>query len=168
LFADADGSTPITELEPLRAAIQRGADVAIGSRALQDEGRQVHYRIHRKVLGSLFNAVVRLLAVKGVKDTQCGFKLFSAEAAEEVFPLQTIDGFGFDVEILYVARRKGFRVAEVPVNWRDVTGSKVALLRDSLSMLRDVMAIRVRGARGRYGAVRHPRSDGKQGSRCSS
>lgn len=150
LFADADGATPIEELERLRGAIEGGADVAIASRALKDKDRTVHDRLHRKFMGTVFNLIVRALAVKGVHDTQCGFKLFTQEAAAALFPLQRIADFGFDVELLFVARKRGFRIAEVPVNWSDVAGTKVSLFKDSLRMLTDVIRVRLNDARGAY------------------
>lgn len=141
LFADADGATPIAELERLRTAIKAGADIAIASRSLHDDSCHVAAKLHRKMIGSVFSMIVRLLSVKGISDTQCGFKLFTAEAAQAIFPLQRIDGFGFDVEILFIGKHKGYRIAEVPVNWTDVAGSKVKLVRDSCRMLLDVLTI---------------------------
>ncbi len=150
LFADADGATPIAEVERLKKAIDCGADVAIGSRALRDDALIVRTRLHRKLMGTIFNFVVRTLTVKGINDTQCGFKLFTANAADTVFPLQRIEDFGFDVELLYICRRKGLRIAEVPVNWTDIPGTKVKLVRDSLRMLKDVVKIRFNDLRGGY------------------
>ncbi len=150
LFADADGATPITELERLQDAIGRGAAVAVASRALREDDCHVQTRLHRKLMGTIFNRIVRALTVKGISDTQCGFKLFTAEAANAAFPLQRIDGFGFDVEVLFICDRKGFRIAEVPVNWTDVKGTKVKLVRDSLRMFRDVIGIRCNDLRGAY------------------
>jgi dolichyl-phosphate beta-glucosyltransferase len=142
LFADADGATPIAELERLEQAIAGGTDVAVASRALRDQATRVKGTVHRKVMGTLFNLMVQALAVPGIRDTQCGFKLFTERAVNGTFSLQTIDDFGFDVEILYLARKGGFRIAEVPVNWTDIPGSKVRLGRDSLSMLGSIMVIR--------------------------
>ncbi len=150
LFADADGATPIAEVERLKKAVDCGADVAIGSRALRDDTLIVRTRLHRKLMGTIFNFVVRTLTVKGINDTQCGFKLFTANAADTVFPLQRIEDFGFDVELLYICRRKGLRIAEVPVNWTDIPGTKVKLVRDSLRMLKDVVKIRFNDLRGGY------------------
>ncbi len=150
LFADADGATPIAEVERLRNAIESGADVAVGSRALRDEALVVRTRLHRKFIGTVFNFIVRALTVKGINDTQCGFKLFTEKAANTIFPLQRIEDFGFDVELLYICRKKGLHIAEVPVNWTDIPGTKVKLVRDSLRMLKDVMKIRLNDWRGGY------------------
>ncbi len=150
LFADADGATPIVEVERLKKAIETGGDVAVGSRALRDDALVVKTKLHRKFIGTVFNFIVRSLTVKGINDTQCGFKLFTENAANAVFPLQRIEDFGFDVELLYICRRKGFRIAEVPVNWTDIPGTKVKLVRDSLRMLKDVIKIRVTDWRGEY------------------
>jgi dolichyl-phosphate beta-glucosyltransferase len=150
LFADADGATPITELEGLKKAIEAGADVAVASRALHDDSHIVQTKFHRKLIGTIFNFIVRSLTVKGISDTQCGFKLFTAEAANATFPLQRIHDFGFDVEVLYICHKKGYRIVEVPVNWTDVPGSKVKLLRDSLRMFTDIMKIRLDDWRGVY------------------
>ena len=142
LFTDADGATPITEFERLRKAIVQGADVAVASRALNDESIIVRTKLHRKLIGTIFNFIVRTLTVRGIKDTQCGFKLFTREAADTVFPLQSIHDFGFDVEILYICQKRGFRILEVPVNWTDMPGTKVNVIRDSLRMFKDVIKIR--------------------------
>ncbi len=150
LFSDADGATPIAEVERLKRAIESGAEVAVGSRALKDDTLKVRTRLHRKLIGTVFNCIVRTLTVKGINDTQCGFKLFTARAANAVFPMQRIEDFGFDVELLYICRKKGLRIAEVPVNWTDIPGTKVKLVRDSLRMLRDVMKIRFCDWRGGY------------------
>jgi len=150
LFADADGATPIAEVERLQNAIAAGADVAVGSRALRDEALVVKARIHRRFIGTVFNFIVRTLTVRGINDTQCGFKLFTARAADVVFSLQQIDDFGFDVELLYISRRNGFLIAEVPVNWTDIPGTKVKIARDSLRMLKDVFKIRLHDLRGGY------------------
>jgi dolichyl-phosphate beta-glucosyltransferase len=150
LFTDADGATPITEFERLRQAIEQGADVAVASRALNDESIIVQTKLHRKLIGTIFNFIVRTLAVKGIKDTQCGFKLFTAKSADTVFPIQRIYDFGFDVEILYLCQKKGFRILEVPVNWTDMPGTKVKVIRDSLRMFKDVLKIRLNDWRGAY------------------
>jgi dolichyl-phosphate beta-glucosyltransferase len=150
LFADADGATPIGEVERLKHAIEGGADVAIASRAMREQGCQVRAQLHRKIMGSVFNFVVTTVAVKGINDTQCGFKLFKREAAQAVFPLQRIDDFGFDVEILFLCRKNRCKISEVPVNWTEVKGSKVGLVRDSLRMLVDVFRVRANDLRGLY------------------
>ncbi len=150
LFTDADGATSIQELVRLESAIDRGADIAIGSRAITGEGITIKGSLHRKIMGQFFNLLVRMVAVKGLHDTQCGFKLFTASAAETIFPLLTIDDFGFDVELLYVARLHDFSISEVPVNWTDIAGTKVSIVRDSWLMFRDILRVRRNALRGDY------------------
>jgi dolichyl-phosphate beta-glucosyltransferase len=147
LMADADGATPIAEVSRLEAAIAAGADLAVGSRVLPADGVSRQVRMHRLLSGHVFNFLVRRLGVVGVVDTQCGFKLFRGEVAAALFPRLGTDGFGFDVELLLLAHRRGYRVAEVPVNWADQPGSKVGVLRDGPRMLREVIAARRRLAR---------------------
>ena len=126
--------------------------MAIGSRAMAARLPEftVHARVYRSMLGSLFNAAVRQGGIKGIGDTQCGFKLFRGMVAQELFSWASINGFGFDLELLYLAQQRGYRIAEVPVNWSDQPGSKVRVLRDGLSMLRDLAVIRRNHQRGRY------------------
>jgi dolichyl-phosphate beta-glucosyltransferase len=150
LFADADGATPIAELARLEAAIATGADVAIGSRALRGEDVRVRARPYRRLMGRAFHQLVRLLTVRGIHDTQCGFKLFRGAVAHDLFSRMRMDGFVFDVEVLMMAQRRGYRVAEIPVNWVHQPGSRVNLLLDSLRMARDLFVIRARALRGDY------------------
>ena len=150
LFTDADGSTPIAEVLRLRAALDAGADVAIGSRALASTEVKVRTRLHRRVIGRSFHALVSLLTVRGIADTQCGFKLFRADVAHELFSRMRMDGFSFDVEVLMMAQRRGNVIREVPVNWTHCPGSRVSLVRDSLRMARDLFIIRAHAVRGRY------------------
>jgi dolichyl-phosphate beta-glucosyltransferase len=150
LFADADGATPFEELVRLEAQLELGAKIAIGSRGVHDTATRVHARFHRRVLGRLFHAVVRTFAVHGVSDTQCGFKLFDAEVAQDLFSRMRMSGFSFDVEVLLMAFRSGYRVAEVPVNWTHQPGSKVRVLRDGALMARDVLRIRANALAGMY------------------
>lgn len=151
LFSDDDLSTPIGEFDKLLAALQAGADVAIGSRALPGSDIEVRQRRPRELMGKTFNLLVRLLVLKGYRDTQCGFKAFRRAAAMDLFSRLRTDGFGFDVEVLVFCRELGYRVAEVPVVWRDSRPSRVRLFRGSLAMLRDLLRIR-RLARRRRGA----------------
>lgn len=151
LFCDADGATPFSELDRLMEAIDAGADIAIGSRALHSTHTAVKAQLHRKVLGRIFNGIVNMAILPGIADTQCGFKLFRAETVRPIFGRQRMEGFSFDVEVLYLARKCGYRIVEVPVNWTNVPGSKVNLVRDSLRMLRDVAKIRLRDLFGGYG-----------------
>jgi dolichyl-phosphate beta-glucosyltransferase len=150
LFADADGATPIGEFERLEAALGTGADVAIGSRALYADGVQVTTRSYRRLIGRTFHLLVRALTVRGFKDTQCGFKLLRAPAAHNLFSRMRMDGFSFDVELLLMAVRHGYRVAEVPVNWNHQPGSRVNLALDSLRMARDLFRIRALALQGVY------------------
>lgn len=152
LFADADGATPIEELSHLESALAAGADLAIGSRALasHDPNYTVQARWHRSVLGSIFNTIVQRLGLRHIADTQCGFKLFRRSVAQDLFSVTCVDGYAFDLELLYISRQRGYRIAEVPVNWTDQPGSKVRPWRDGLVMLRELMAIRKRNAQGRY------------------
>jgi len=150
LFCDADGATPIGELHRLERAISNGADIAIGSRAIQQHDCRVEGTLHRKYLGILYNRLVSLLALRGLRDTQCGFKLFRGAAADTLFAAQTLAGFGFDVEILFLAQKWGYTIREVPVNWQDQPGGKLRLLRDSIRMLFDLVKLRRSWHAGAY------------------
>lgn len=154
LFADADGATPIQELERLETAIRNGADIAVGSRTLasRDARYTVQARPHRTLMGNLFNQIVRRLGIRDIHDTQCGFKLFRDATASDLFSVARIDGYGLDLEALYVAQRRGYRIAEVPINWSDQPGSKVRVLRDGFRMLREMLAVRRNDAQGLYAA----------------
>lgn len=144
LFCDADIATPQEETEKLLAHMEAGAQVAIGSRPLHDSKLEKRQPLYRELLGRAFNLAVQLLAVKGIKDTQCGFKMFTQQSAREVFSRCTLDGFSFDFEALLVARDLGYRIDEVPIRWSHMEGSKVVLLRDGPRMLRDLVKLRVR------------------------
>ena len=150
LFTDADLSTPIEELERLAGAIGAGHDVAIGSRRLPESRVDVPQPWWRQAMGRGFNWCVQHLAVPGIADTQCGFKLFAADAAQEIFSRQRIDEFGFDVEVLWIARKLGLRVAEVPVTWLDDPDSKVRPVADTWRMLVDLQRIRRADREGLY------------------
>jgi dolichyl-phosphate beta-glucosyltransferase len=150
LMNDADGSSPIAEIQRLIAGITGGADLAIGSRAKPDDTREVKALLHRKFIGNTFNAIVKTLLLPGIYDTQCGFKLFRREAARDVFSVQRTNGYGFDVEILYVAKLHGYRLVEIPINWANVEGSKVNVLLDSPKMFVEVVRICVSGWLGHY------------------
>jgi dolichyl-phosphate beta-glucosyltransferase len=152
LFADADGATPFPEIERLQAALEAGADLAVGSRALQAQGVKVKAKLYRHLIGRIFHWLVESLTVKGVKDTQCGFKLFRATVAHDLFSRMRMNGFSFDVEVLVMAKRQGYRIAEVPVNWVHQPGSKVRLTVDSLHMAADLVRIRAHCMRGEYEA----------------
>lgn len=141
LFSDADLSTPIEELPRLEAALADGAAVAIASRAVAGARIEEHQPFYREWMGKSFNRMVQWLVLPGLHDTQCGFKLFRGEAARALFPQLTIPGFGFDVEVLYLARRQGLVIREVPVAWRNSRQSKVSPLRDAWRMLGDLFRI---------------------------
>jgi dolichyl-phosphate beta-glucosyltransferase len=147
MFTDADGATPISELKRLEAALLAGADVAIGSRTVHDPGVSVVARRHRVVAGRLFNGLVARLGLPDVGDSQCGFKAFTARAAEAIFGKLRTRGFGFDVELLMLARFYGFRVAEVAVSWADKPGSKVGVFKTGPGMLWEIVRARIRMAR---------------------
>jgi dolichyl-phosphate beta-glucosyltransferase len=147
LMADADGATPIAEFKRLETVIQAGADLAVGSRALPDPSVRREVLIHRKLSGEIFNFFARRMGVGDVTDTQCGFKLFRGAVAEALFGDLETTGFGFDVELLMLARRRGYRVVEVAINWADQPGSKVDVLRDGPRMLAQIVRARVRLAR---------------------
>ena len=159
LFTDADLSAPIEEMDTLLAAAQeRGAEVAIGSRALDPSLIAVRQSALRRLAGRSFNFVTALFTGLDFADTQCGFKLFQAHAAARIFERQRIDGFGFDVESLYIAHLLGFRVIEVPVRWAHSDGTKVRMLRDSTKMFLDVLLVRWHKAAGHYNARPRPAS----------
>ena len=151
LFSDDDLSTPIGEFDKLLAALQAGADVAIGSRALPESVIRVRQRRPRELMGKTFNLLVRLFVLKGYRDTQCGFKAFRRAAAMDLFSRLRTTGFGFDVEVLALCRELGYRVAEVPVVWSDSRPSRVRLIRGSLGMLGEIWRIRRLIRRSRNG-----------------
>ena len=142
ISSDADLSTPIEELDKLKMWIERGYNIAIGSRALPESEILLPQPWYRQCMGKIFNRLVRLLAVTRIKDTQCGFKLFRGEVARFLFQRQTIDGFGFDAEILFIARKSGYTVREVPVRWINSPNSRVHILKDPFLMLRDLSIMR--------------------------
>jgi dolichyl-phosphate beta-glucosyltransferase len=143
LFSDADLATPIEELEKLSAKLDAGADIAIGSRDMVGSQLEKRQSFVREFGGKTFNKLVQLMAVPGIHDTQCGFKLFTRDAAQKIFPLCQVDHFAFDVELLYLALKVfGLRVAETPVRWAHQEGSKVRFARDAWRMLKTLFRIR--------------------------
>jgi len=150
LFSDADLSSPIEEANKLFAPIEAGADIAIGSRWLQPEMQTHRQSLLRQFYGRLFNLALRILLGLNFKDTQCGFKAFTRAAAQEIFPLQRIERWGFDPELLYLARRAGLKVQEVPVAWAHVEGTRLSPLRDGLRMFGEVLKIRWNAITGKY------------------
>jgi len=149
LFTDADLSAPIEEADKLLSTL-RDADVAIGSRAVDRGLISVHQSRLREVAGIIFNRLVRLFTGLHLHDTQCGFKAFVLERARVVFQQQRIERFGFDPEILFLAKRHGLRTVEVPVRWAHDPSTKVHVLRDSVHMFWDLLAIRWNALAGRY------------------
>ena len=153
-LADADLSMPIEQLERFLPPRLTDFEIAIGSREAPGALR-FHEPMSRHLMGRAFNGMVQLLAVRGLADTQCGFKCFEAPVAETLFPLQRARGFGFDVEVLFLAQRLGMRIKEVPIDWYYHEGSKVKPLRDSFLMLNDLLSVRWNSMRGRYGDLSH-------------
>jgi dolichyl-phosphate beta-glucosyltransferase len=147
LFADADGATPIAELKRLEAALGPDVDVVIGSRALPGPAVALRTRRHRMVAGRVFNWLAARLGVRAVADTQCGFKLFTAAAAEGLFGALETSGFGFEVELLLRAQKAGYHVVEVAVNWADQEGTKVGVLTAGPGMLVEIARARWRVGR---------------------
>ena len=151
LFTDADLSAPIEEADKLVACLHGGDyDGAIGSRAVNRKLIEVHQSRLRELAGILFNRVVRIIAGVPFADTQCGFKAFRRERAEIIFEQQRTEGFGFDPEVLFLARRHGLRIAEVPVRWAHDPATKVHVVRDSIRMFWDLLSIRWNLLTGRY------------------
>lgn len=142
LFTDADLSTPMEEIGKFWSYVEAGYAVVIGSRAAKGAALEVRQKLYRELMGRAFNVLVQVFLVGGIRDTQCGFKLFSAEAAECIFRKQTLDGFSFDVELLILARKHGFRIKEAPVRWRNSPASRVSAWRDSIRMFADLLRLR--------------------------
>lgn len=149
-ICDADLAMPIEQVERFLPPMLSDYDVAIASREAPGAVRY-HEPWYRHVMGRIFNMLVRLLAVPDIQDTQCGFKCFRREVARDLFAVQVLDGWAFDVEVLYIALRRGYRIVEVPIDWYYGEGSRVSPLRDSLDMVREVLRIRANGRAGLYG-----------------
>lgn len=161
LFADADLSWSLDDLLRLPALVSTRAPIVIGSREGQGSHR-VGEPFYRHLMGRIFNGIVQRLAVPGIEDTQCGFKAFRGDVARAVFSQQRLRGFGFDVEVLFIARHLGFEVREVPLQWEHKENSRVQPLADSLRMLADVLAVRLNASRGLYDApARTPLAHGQ-------
>lgn len=141
LFTDSDLSTPITEFGKFTKYIQENYDVIIGSRALPGSRVVVRQPFYREALGKIFNLFVKFFLFKGINDTQCGFKLFKGVCAKEIFKLQRINDFGFDIEILFVAGKMNFKIAEVPVVWHNRPSTRLNIIKDSLGMFFDIFKI---------------------------
>ena len=150
LFTDADLSAPIDEAEGLFEAISAGADIAIGSRWLERSRQTIRQPLYRRFFGRCFNGVTRAIMGLPYADTQCGFKAFTRAAAQSVFPLQTIERWGFDPEILFIARKNGYRIVEIPVSWAHDERTQISYLRDGMRMLEDISIVRWNAFLGRY------------------
>lgn len=146
LLTDADLSTPITDLDRLEPHLE-DVDLVLGSRAVQDAEITDRQPLYRELMGKTFNLLIRLLGVRGIRDTQCGFKLLEGGVARDLFAALTIDRFAYDVELVWLARRRGLQIKEVGVTWADSPDSRVSPVRDSLSMFRDVLRFRFRHSR---------------------
>ena len=150
MFTDSDLSAPIEEAERLFSAIASGADIAIGSRWLES-GRQTHRQpLYRQFFGRCFNMVCRMVMQLPFADTQCGFKAFTRAAAQTVFQLQSIERWGFDPEILFIALKRGFRIVEVPVSWAHDERTRMSYLKDGMQMLEELATIRWNALTGHY------------------
>jgi dolichyl-phosphate beta-glucosyltransferase len=150
MFTDADMSAPIEEADGLFAALAGGADIAIGSRWLERTRQSIRQPLYRQFFGRCFNLVTHAIMGLPYADTQCGFKAFTRAAAQTVFQLQTIERWGFDPEILFIARKRGFRVVEVPVSWAHDERTRISYLRDGTRMLQDIAIVRWNALRGHY------------------
>jgi glycosyltransferase involved in cell wall biosynthesis len=148
-ICDADLSMPIEELYKFLPPAIEGYDVAIASREVPG-ARRYDEPPYRHFMGRVFNWIVRLFAVRGFQDTQCGFKCFRRETARDVFTYQTMDGWGFDVEILFIAQKRGYKIVEVPIDWYYSANSRIHPIRDSIGMFTEVIKIRLNDWRGRY------------------
>jgi dolichyl-phosphate beta-glucosyltransferase len=152
LFSDADLSSPIEEAPKLLAAIAGGADIAIGSRWMQSDLQTQRQPLYRQFFGRIFNLMLRLILGLKFKDTQCGFKVFTRRAALAIFPQQKIERWGFDPELLYLAKKYGFKVAEIPVAWAHSAGTRISPLRDGTRMVIDMLKICWNALTGKYAA----------------
>lgn len=148
-MCDADLSMPIGEINRFLPPLQANSDIAIGSREAPGAVRY-HEPFYRHLGGRLINLTIRLLALPGLQDTQCGFKCFRSAVAEDLFRSLTLAGWSFDVELLYIARKRGYRIAEVPIPWYFMTESKVNLIQDTFQMVLDILTVRRNDRQGRY------------------
>ena len=156
LLTDADLATQIQDLHKLQEVAAQGYDVIVGSRALKDSiiiGWRPWYRV---LSGKVFNMIIRLLAVPAIRDTQCGFKYFKDGSAAKIFAVARLDGFGYDVEVLYLAKKYGYRIAETGVHWNNSPATKVSVLKHTVPMIIEVIQVRLNDWRGRY---EQPRAD---------
>ncbi len=152
LMMDADLSAPMDELDKLLPLVRDGhCDIAIGSRALKTSQIEKHQPIYREPLGYIYNDIIQFLLFKGIEDTQCGFKLFRRQVVEDILSRATrVDGFAFDVEILFVARKLGYRIAEIPIRWRNDPETRVKIVKHGFQMILDLFRIRLNDWKGFY------------------
>ena len=149
-ICDADLSMPIEEVVKFLPPQAQEYDIAIASREAPG-AKRIGEPARRHIMGRVFNLIVRIVAVHGLNDTQCGFKCFRREVAQALFPLQTINGWAFDVELLFIAQKRGYKIVEVPITWHYRAHSKIKPLKDSINMLVETLRIRRNGWRGIYG-----------------
>lgn len=149
-FTDADLSTPIEEIEKCLPYLINGYDVVIGSRSMPGSDILVHQPWYREKMGKIFNFMVNMVLLKGIIDTQCGFKGFKREAVRTVFNRCKIDGFSFDVEALYLSRKYNFKIKEIPIRWENSPLSKVSPIKHSLQMFKDLIGIKIKDLKGDY------------------
>ena len=154
LFSDADLSSPIEEADKLFSAIAKGADIAIGSRWVDRRLQIRRQPLYRRLFGRIFNLALRIILGLQYKDTQCGFKAFTRRSAQAIFPLQKIERWGFDPELLYLAKRFGFTVSEVPVAWSHREGTRIHPLRDGIRMFSELVKVRWYAMKGNYAISR--------------
>ncbi|MGM0440873.1 MAG: dolichyl-phosphate beta-glucosyltransferase [Elusimicrobiota bacterium] len=151
LFSDADLSTPIEEYEKLEKEItQKEYDIAIGSRGLAGSEKIVPQNFFRDKMGKLFGLLVRIMLLPGIRDSQCGFKLFKREVAKDVFSCQTVCGFGFDPEILFISQKKGYKIKEVPIVWKNSFETKLSPFKDSVFIGYELIKIKIKNLLGHY------------------
>ncbi len=150
LYMDADNATPLSEFDKFKGELKKGIDVIVGSRAVDRKQVKVRQPFYREAIGRVGNVIIQLLLVPGIGDTQCGFKAFSRNTAQTIFPLQTIDRFGFDVELLFLARKFRFSIIETSVIWRDDPNTRVNALRDSIRTFVELFIIRLNDLKGLY------------------
>jgi dolichyl-phosphate beta-glucosyltransferase len=150
LFSDADLSSPIEEADKLFGALAQGADIAIGSRWVDPRLQIRRQPLHRRIFGRIFNLALRVILGLQFKDTQCGFKAFTRRSAQAIFPLQKIERWGFDPELLYLAKKFGFTISEVPVAWSHREGTRIHPLRDGIRMFGELLRVRWYALKGNY------------------
>ena len=152
MFTDTDFSVPINEIGKFINKIDEGTDIVIGSRAIKGANIIKGQNVIRKNMGRTFNLLIRVLLFDGIRDTQCGFKVFKNSVARRIFNISRINGFSFDAEILYIAKKLGYSVKEIPVKWENRTDSRVSMIRSSTRMFFDIFAIRRNNTKGFYGS----------------